>query len=139
MGSSQYDLISSVYSGLINIDPSKQYVQYPEALRLLGSLEGKFVLDVGCGNGILSRIMARRGAKVVGYDISEEQIRLALEEEKINPLGIRYYVSSRRAGFSSLEWVDLRVSDVGFKDLGSAFWSGYEEDCPYVGFVCRKD
>ena len=89
----QYDLISEDYSELANVDPSKQFVQYPEALRLLGDLEGKLVLDVGCGCGTFSRMMARRGAEVVGYDISEEQIKLAIEEENKNPLGIKYYVA----------------------------------------------
>jgi 2-polyprenyl-6-hydroxyphenyl methylase / 3-demethylubiquinone-9 3-methyltransferase len=36
------------------------------------SLEGKSVLDVGCGGGILSESMAARGAKVMGIDLGDE-------------------------------------------------------------------
>jgi SAM-dependent methyltransferase len=47
-----------------------------EALKRLGRLEGKGVLDVGCGRGRWSREFARRGANVLGIDWSLEAIRL---------------------------------------------------------------
>jgi 2-polyprenyl-6-hydroxyphenyl methylase / 3-demethylubiquinone-9 3-methyltransferase len=40
-------------------------------------LEGKSVLDVGCGGGILAEAMARRGARVTGIDLSEKSLRVA--------------------------------------------------------------
>ncbi|MBP6354311.1 MAG: methyltransferase domain-containing protein, partial [Nitrosomonas sp.] len=39
---------------------------------LVGGLEGKAVLDVGCGGGILSESMASRGAQVTGIDLSDK-------------------------------------------------------------------
>jgi 2-polyprenyl-6-hydroxyphenyl methylase / 3-demethylubiquinone-9 3-methyltransferase len=41
------------------------------------SLEGKSVLDVGCGGGILTEAMARRGAEVTGIDLAEKALRVA--------------------------------------------------------------
>jgi 2-polyprenyl-6-hydroxyphenyl methylase/3-demethylubiquinone-9 3-methyltransferase len=41
------------------------------------ALAGKTVLDVGCGGGILSEGMARRGAKVTGIDLSEKPLGVA--------------------------------------------------------------
>ena len=40
-------------------------------------LAGKKVLDVGCGGGILSESMARRGADVTGIDLSTENLKVA--------------------------------------------------------------
>lgn len=40
-------------------------------------LKGKKVLDVGCGGGILSESMARRGADVTGIDLGTENLKAA--------------------------------------------------------------
>ena len=40
-------------------------------------LAGKTVLDVGCGGGILAEAMARRGADVLGIDLSIKPLRVA--------------------------------------------------------------
>ena len=40
-------------------------------------LAGQRVLDVGCGGGILSDAMARRGAQVLGIDLSTKALRVA--------------------------------------------------------------
>lgn len=54
----------------------------------LVSLSGKNVLDVGCGGGILSDSMARKGAMVTGVDLSVKALRVAqlhaLEAETSN-------------------------------------------------------
>ena len=41
------------------------------------SLNGKTVLDVGCGGGILSESMAEKGAKVTGIDLGEKALKVA--------------------------------------------------------------
>jgi 2-polyprenyl-6-hydroxyphenyl methylase/3-demethylubiquinone-9 3-methyltransferase len=45
--------------------------------RQCGGLEGKAVLDVGCGGGILTEAMARDGATVMGIDLSEKALGVA--------------------------------------------------------------
>jgi len=40
-------------------------------------LSGKRVLDIGCGGGILSDSMARRGAKVLGIDLAGKALKVA--------------------------------------------------------------
>ena len=41
------------------------------------TLEGKDVLDVGCGGGILAEAMAARGARVTGIDLGERPLKVA--------------------------------------------------------------
>ena len=40
-------------------------------------LAGKRVLDIGCGGGILTEAMARKGADVTGIDLSEKALKVA--------------------------------------------------------------
>lgn len=40
-------------------------------------LDGRRVLDVGCGGGILSDSMARKGAEVLGIDLSAKALKVA--------------------------------------------------------------
>jgi len=42
-----------------------------------GSLDGRTVIDVGCGGGLLSEAMARRGARVTGLDLAPELLEVA--------------------------------------------------------------
>ena len=43
----------------------------------LAAVNGKRVLDVGCGGGILSDAMARKGSNVLGIDLSAKALKVA--------------------------------------------------------------
>ena len=43
----------------------------------LAGLAGKRVVDIGCGGGILADSMARKGASVLGIDLSTKAVRVA--------------------------------------------------------------
>ena len=65
-------------------DPNSEFKPLHEInpLRLnyieeLAGLDGKNVLDVGCGGGILSEGMATRGANVTGIDLSDRALKVA--------------------------------------------------------------
>jgi len=59
------------------------------AYALLGDVSGRTVVDFGCGSGENSLLLARRGARVIGVDISESLIRLAQRRLEVNGLGGR--------------------------------------------------
>lgn len=63
----------------------------PRLLPLLGDVRGLPVLDAGCGEGYLSRILARRGARVTGVDLSPRLIELARRQHP--DLGVEYRVA----------------------------------------------
>jgi ubiquinone/menaquinone biosynthesis C-methylase UbiE len=65
----------------------------PGMLRLIGNVKGLEVLDVACGEGYNTRILARKGAKATGIDLSAEMVEHAKSQEKKDQLGIRYYLS----------------------------------------------
>lgn len=65
----------------------------------LPDLADKQVLDLGCGEGTNTRLLARRGLRLTGVDFSTRMIAAARAAETSEPLGIDYRVGS----FTSLE------------------------------------
>jgi 2-polyprenyl-6-hydroxyphenyl methylase / 3-demethylubiquinone-9 3-methyltransferase len=60
-------------------------------MKSLVSLEGKRVLDVGCGGGILADSMARCGADVLGIDLAKKALKVAqLHALEADTQGVRY-------------------------------------------------
>jgi 2-polyprenyl-6-hydroxyphenyl methylase/3-demethylubiquinone-9 3-methyltransferase len=57
-------------------------------------LSGRDVLDVGCGGGILTESMARRGARVTGIDLSDKALHVARLHLLESKLDIRYEKSA---------------------------------------------
>jgi trans-aconitate methyltransferase len=49
-------------------------------LNLLGDVSGKRVLDLGCGDGVLTLELQQRGAEVVGVDASEPMVASAVSK-----------------------------------------------------------
>lgn len=72
----QYDGIAKEYAASRNA--TQKYVTEPTLLAMTGSLEGKDILDIGCGNGYQTRKFAAHHPKsLVGMDASPEMIALA--------------------------------------------------------------
>ncbi len=53
-------------------------------------LQGKNVLDIGCGGGILAEAMARKGATVTGIDLSEKALKVADLHSLESGIQVRY-------------------------------------------------
>lgn len=57
---------------------------------VLGSLERKLILEVGCGGGLMAEEYARQGARVVGIDLSLPSLRVARAHGVSGGLAIEY-------------------------------------------------
>lgn len=59
-------------------DPLRRYVHRAQYQSIISKINAdETVLDAGCGEGVLSCLMAKQGNKVVGVDISEPNIEMA--------------------------------------------------------------
>src|SRR2546423_6753852 len=84
----RYDEIADFYAGIVDDrmgDPPGVAL-----LELVGDVRGRRVLDVACGQGRTARALARRGATVVGIDLSTAMLDRAAAAEGADPLGIAY-------------------------------------------------
>src|SRR5215470_16350152 len=86
-----WDEAADWYAGMLT-DSSRGYndLAATVALELLGEVHGRDVLDLGCGEGHISRRLARAGANVIAVDPTARLLQLAEEAERRQPLGIRY-------------------------------------------------
>jgi ubiquinone/menaquinone biosynthesis C-methylase UbiE len=60
-------------------DRNKEVLITPLVMDWLGEIRGLDVLDAGCGEGFLCRLMAEKGAQVTGIDYSQKMLDIALE------------------------------------------------------------
>ncbi len=91
----------------------------PLHLEACGDVRGLRVLDVGCGSGYFSRLLAERGAEAVGIDWSEQMIELARHREDEQPLGIVYRQMDAREvdQHFEIESFDLVTGCMSFMDI----------------------
>lgn len=99
-------------------DINREWVIDPVLFAFAADVRGRRILDAGCGNGYLSRLLARQGARMVGVDVSPRLLAVAKAHESRDPLGIRYI----RADLAKLSMIgsnafDLVVSNVALQDV----------------------
>ena len=61
----------------------------PALLELLGDIGGQRVLDAGCGTGYLARVLAARGARVTGVDVSPRLVAAARQRDPAGAIEYR--------------------------------------------------
>lgn len=121
-GGARYDQISrgiadSIEHGVLRLAPKP----------------GERILDLATGTGWTSRLVARRGAQVVGADISADLLAVAAERAKAEGLDIEYRV----ADAENLPFADGEF-DAVISTCGVMFASRPEAAAAQLARVCRK-
>jgi SAM-dependent methyltransferase len=94
-------------------DTYRDYLNTPAFFDILPDVNRLAGLDIGCGEGHNTRLLAKRGAHVTAIDISRVFIQHAQGSEDQEPLGINYHLASA---------VELPFPDSRF-DFVTAFMS----------------
>ncbi|NIO44242.1 MAG: methyltransferase domain-containing protein, partial [Candidatus Aenigmarchaeota archaeon] len=81
-----------------------------DKLKLLGNVKGKKILEIGCGGGQCSIAFAKQGAKVIGIDISEEQLKFAKNLAKKEKVKIKFI----RSNIENLKQIKSKSQDIVF-------------------------
>jgi SAM-dependent methyltransferase len=91
----------------------------PESeLGLLGDVRGRDIIELGCGTAYFSSWLARRGARVIGLDLSEHQLKTARRCQREFEVGFPLIQANA-------EHVPLRDEsfDVAFSEYGASIWA----------------
>lgn len=79
----------------INFAQKNDYRMYfimPYTLNQIGNVDGKIILDIGCGEGGYSRALAKDGAIVTAIDCAENALNYSIMRAEKEQLNISHYL-----------------------------------------------
>ncbi len=92
-----YESFAEVYDLFMDDVPYAVWADYLIGrLREQGVTDG-LILDLGCGTGAMTRLLANAGYNMIGADLSADMLAIAQEKEWDDPLGILYLQQDMRA------------------------------------------
>lgn len=69
-------------------DLFQRHMIFPNILKLLQPKRTDVILDIGCGNGVLSRLLSKKSHKIIGIDFSRKMLALAQKKQPQTTLNI---------------------------------------------------
>lgn len=85
-----YNSFAQVYDKFMQDVPYGEWVDYLGQIYSKYGHTPKLVLDLGCGTGNVTNIMARKGIDMIGIDISEDMLGIAKQKAYNDKLDILY-------------------------------------------------
>ena len=78
-----WEPVAEWYTHYLNNDPDSYHAKVivPNLIRLLGTLNNKIILDVGCGEGSITTILAEQAKHVDGFDASASLVEAAKKQK----------------------------------------------------------
>lgn len=94
---SGYSVFARYYDELTaNIDYKKRGEYFHEIIKKFKETKENIFLDLACGTGSISEVMARLGYDVIGIDNSDEMLGIAIEKKFESGLNIQYICQDMR-------------------------------------------
>ena len=98
-------------------DVCRDLFNTPTFLDILPEINGLEGLDIGCGEGHNTRLLARRGARMTGIDVSQRFIEHARTEEERETLWISYRVADAASLPYPRETFDFATAFMSLMDM----------------------
>lgn len=92
-----YTGFAEVYDTFMDNIPYEQWADYLVGLLEEYGVKDGLVLELGCGTGSMTRLLAGRGYDMIAVDNSEEMLMIAREKSMEDPGGILYLLQDMRS------------------------------------------
>ncbi|MGI6094672.1 MAG: class I SAM-dependent DNA methyltransferase [Lachnospiraceae bacterium] len=93
---SAYQSFARVYDMFMDNIPYEEWCDYLEELLKEYGIEDGLVLELGCGTGSMTQLLADRGYDMIGVDNSEDMLEIAAEKRERSGSGILYLLQDMR-------------------------------------------
>jgi ubiquinone/menaquinone biosynthesis C-methylase UbiE len=121
----RYDDIAEWYDESVRQGLLLHEFAFPPFYELIGDVHGLTVCDLACGQGVVARELAKRGAQVTGIDLSAKLLDIARKEEQREPRGIRYIQDDAQSlssvGDTAFDLVVCNVALMDIPDITATF------------------
>lgn len=91
-----YTSFASVYDMFMDNIPYGEWCAYLTSLLKEYGVEDGILLDLGCGTGSLTELLAQEGYDMIGVDFSEDMLQIAMEKREESGLPILYLLQDMR-------------------------------------------
>lgn len=91
-----YSDFALVYDTLMDNTPYERWCELIVGILKRYGIEQDLVLDLGCGTGTLTELLAKEGYDMIGVDYSEEMLSRAMEKREESGLSILYLLQDMR-------------------------------------------
>lgn len=91
-----YTDFALVYDTLMDNTPYKEWCERITGILRKYGIENDLVLDLGCGTGTLTELLAKEGYDMIGIDYSQEMLARAMEKRDETGLQILYLLQDMR-------------------------------------------
>ena len=91
-----YTSFASVYDTFMDNIPYEEWAEYLISLLKEYSVNDGLVLDLGCGTGNMTELLAQAGYDMIGVDNAEEMLEIAMEKRERSGQDILYLLQDMR-------------------------------------------
>ena len=92
----EYTGFASVYDELMDNVPYEEWCEYIRSILSSYGINDGLVLDLGCGSGKLTEMLAGKGYDMIGVDNSEDMLMMAMEKKYESGHDILYLLQDMR-------------------------------------------
>ena len=91
-----YESFASVYDMFMDNIPYEEWCEYLHKLMKFYGVEDGLVLELGCGTGSMTELLAERGYDMIGIDNAPDMLEIAQEKKMESGADILYLLQDMR-------------------------------------------
>lgn len=139
---SAYGPLAASYDRLTGDVPYAEILAFAQTLLTERGVTPRSVLDLACGTGTMSLLLAQSGYRVIGADMSEEMLTVAYDKASVLPDHRPFFVRQRMEHLclpDPVDWVLCCLDSINYLTDPAAcretFCRVYQSLCPGGAFI----